>query len=269
MPAARPRDPGARQVAAPASRPPGAPLASAPGPRPRRSSRAGSRSRRLPGEQRGGREGRGPGAGRPTGAKGDRAEGPSGQAFLALLHRGPPGAWRPGASGSAHRPSASSALRGCDPRGPSTPPAAGGPSRSAAPGPSQAEGSAESANHIPKDEQPVAAPPSLTAPSGSPPTRATATRAPQPLQSPRGAGAGEEFTRTPPLRQTSSLRGAVLPTRPLRATWLLPLRSPPLFWSPLRNPPPTPRRAPGPGILAPPPRAAARLPPLGRSLPSP
>lgn len=89
--------------------------------------------------------------GGPRGARGRRreqrsskarpGEGCSDQAFLALLQQGTRGAWRPGTSSSAHRPSASSALRACDPRTRPQVSTARGPSRSATRGPRQAEGS--------------------------------------------------------------------------------------------------------------------------------
>lgn len=104
-------------------------------------------------------------------------------------------------------------------------------------GPSRAEGSPESAHHIPKDEQPVAAPPPLKHPPGPLPSAVRLLKRPGPSRTGRQQRAGIHLDPSPS-PNFFPLRPAVPPTRPLCAIWLLPLRSPPLFWSPLRNPPP-------------------------------
>ena len=140
-------------------------------------------------------------------------------------------------SSPTNDPSASSALCFCDPRNPTTPPASLTLGLCPPLGPSRAEGSPESAHHIHKDEQPVAAPPPLKHPPGPLPSALRLLKRPGPSRTGKQQRAGI-YLDPSPSPNFFPLRPAVPPTRPLCAIWLLPLRSPPLFWSPLRNPPP-------------------------------
>lgn len=126
--------------------------------------------------------------------------------------------------------------------GPRTPepfhaPSAGDPRTLPLPGPSKGKGSPESANHIPKDEQPVAAPTPLQRPPSPLPPALQLLQRPNPSRT-RGRSRGGIHLDPSPSPNFFP-PPAVPPTLPHCAIRLLPLRSPPLFWSPLRNPPPT------------------------------
>nr|CAI9710412.1 unnamed protein product [Rangifer tarandus platyrhynchus] len=123
-------------------------------------------------------------------------------------------------------------------------------------GPSRAEGSPESAHPIPKDERPVATPPPLKRPLGPLPSALRLLKRPGPSRTGRQQRAGIHLDPSPS-PNFFPLRPAVPPTRPLCAIWLLPLRSPPLFWSPLRNPPPPTPPPPPAGSGDPPPTPPA------------
>lgn len=136
-------------------------------------------------------------------------------------------------------------------------------------GSSRAQGSPESANHIPKDEQPVAAPSPLKGPPG--PLRPEPPRLEHRSPS-EGADGGGRNSLNPSSSPNFASRRSSSPS-PLRHR-LLPLSAPPRFWFPLRNPPAPPHsRSPAGRGSSRPPRAAAAarvpLPPPGRSLPSP
>lgn len=139
---------------------------------------------------------------------------------------------------------------------------------------SQAKGSLDLGSHIPKGERRVAAPFSLQSSSVGIHSCPSSGGSGALAVVEHAGGSREEFTRTPPLPQTSVFLYADLP---ICALPLLPLGSLLLYGPGLGirpSPQPAARRARGSSPPPPtPPRAAAAarvpLPPLGRSLPSP